>query len=293
MPSISANGLDLEYERLGSGEPVLLIMGLGAQLIHWHDDFCAQLVDRGFEVIRFDNRDVGKSTWLDPLGVPDVRRALVKGFMPGLVAEAPYTLTDMANDAAALLDGLGLASAHVVGVSMGGMIAQTMAIAHPARVRSLVSIMSTPGSRRHSLARPHALKAILSPMPKGREARIERTVETFRVIHARGFPFPEDAIRALATAAYDRGFHPAGFARQFAAILASGSRTRALAHLRVPTTVIHGTLDPLVPPAGGAATAQAIPNARLQWVEGMGHSLPREAWGLIADAIVDNSRRTR
>lgn len=290
MPRAQCNGVELEYEVMGSGEPLLLVMGLGAQLVQWPDGFCERLVERGYMVIRFDNRDIGLSSWLDHLGVPNVRSVVVRGYA-GLPVSSAYTLSDMSDDAVALMDALGLDDAHVVGASMGGMIAQTMAIERPSRVRSLVSIMSSPGNRRYSIAKPHALKALLEPPAKGREAQIESMVEKFRVFNGAKLPFNEAVAREIMTRAYDRGFHPAGFARQLNAIIASGARREQLRAVRCPTTVIHGTDDALVPPGGGAATARAIPNARLQWVDGMGHSLPVVCWGIIVDAIDDNCRR--
>lgn len=207
-----------------------------------------------------------------------------------LPTQAPYTLSDMADDTVGLIDSLGLTGAHLVGVSMGGMIVQTMAIEHPSHVLSMVSIMSSPGNRRY-VAKPHALRALIEPPPREREAQIEALVEKFRLFNGPKLPFNAELARQILTQCYERGFHPAGFTRQFAAIIASGSRSRALRSVRCPTTIIHGTEDALVPPAAGAATARAIPNARLQWIEGMGHSLPQVCWSIMVDAIDDNIRR--
>ncbi len=290
MVKIASNGIELEVERFGQGEPIVLIMGLGSQMIQWHEDFCAELADEGFEVVRFDNRDIGLSTHLDHLGTPNVRRVVARGYL-GLPVRAAYTLTDMALDVAGLIDALGFERAHVVGVSMGGMIAQRLTLDRPDKVRSLTSIMSTTGSRRHGLARPEALKALLAPLPPTLEGRIENAVHIFRVLSGPGFPFDEDAIRDLAARSYARSFHPAGFIRHLCAISAASSREKELRAVRTPTTVIHGTHDPLVPASAGIATARAVPNARLQWIEGMGHSLPRGAWPEIIRSIVDNARR--
>ena len=290
---VKSNGMEIEVEVFGErGPAMVLIMGLGSQLIQWPDDFCAALSDAGYRVIRFDNRDIGLSTHLDHLGVPDVRKVMARGTM-GLPIKAPYSLDDMADDTAGLSEALGFGrDAHIVGVSMGGMIAQTLAIRHPDRVRSLVSIMSTTGSRRHALARPRALKALMAPLPPTREGRVENFVDLFRILNGPVFPFDEDYARDLASRSYERSHHPQGFVRQLAAIAASGNRQEALGGVKAPTTVIHGTLDPLVPPSGGKATARAIPNARLQWVEGMGHAMPRPVWPILIEAIDHNARRS-
>ena len=273
--------VDVAYERIGTGdgEPVLLIMGLGMQMIGWPDDFCADLVGRGFTVARFDNRDTGLSTHFHQAGSPSMLRLFTQ---PG--AAAAYRLTDMADDAVAVLDALGWASAHVVGASMGGMVAQTLAIRHPARLRSLTSIMSTPSPR---IGRPRltALAALSGREVGGREAAAQRMVDTFRIIGSPGFEFDEPWLREIGRRAYDRSHDPAGVRRQLAAIQASGDRRRLLAGVRVPTLVLHGEADPLVRPAGGRATAAAVPGARLVTYRGMGHSLPRELWSTMIDEI--------
>lgn len=277
-------------ESLRSGEPLVLIMGIGAQLIYWPDDFCAALAERGFSVIRFDNRDVGLSTKLEGRRAPPLQ-TMISRMAAGLPVAAPYTLLDMADDVAGLLDHLGIDRAHVVGASMGGMIAQTFAIAHPHRVRSLTSIMSHPGGRRHMLASPRAIRALLMPAPRDRDEAMARAETFYRVVGGRGFPLDIETVRERAGRAYDRCFYPAGFLRQLAAILASGSRREALAFVRVPAAVIHGADDPLILPRGGRATAEALPDARLVVVEGMGHDLPRGAWPQILDAIEGAARR--
>lgn len=290
MPRARANGIELEYESFGrAGDPpLLLVMGLGAQMILWHDEFCGALAERGFHVTRFDNRDVGRSTWLDAAGMPDVLGALTAAGA-GQPIDAPYRLSDMAADAAALLDTLGAGSAHVVGASMGGMIAQTIAIEHPARVRTLTSIMSTTGHPGLPPARPEAMALLMTPMPAERAAQIERSVEAARVIGSPAYPSDPAELRALAERAYDRGINPPGFARQLVAILASGSRRAALAGVRVPTLVIHGDADPLVPVEAGRDTAAAVPGARLLELPGMGHDLPRALWPAVVDAIVEHA----
>src|SRR4051794_22261956 len=260
-------------------------MGLATQMLAWHEDFCAQLARRGLFVIRYDNRDVGRSSRVParpPTTVQILRRER---------SAAPYTLEDMADDGIGLLDHLGIEHAHVVGASMGGMIAQAMAIRHPYRVLSLASIMSTTGARR--VGRP-ALKLypwLLRRSRRGRDAYAERVVALQRVIGSPGFPRDDDEVRALALRAYDRGVDPDGPGRQLAAIVTAADRTTDLARVSVPTVVIHGTADRLVAPSGGRATADAIRDARLLLIEGMGHELPRDAWPQIIEAILQNAAR--
>jgi pimeloyl-ACP methyl ester carboxylesterase len=282
----SANGIELAYDELGdpSGEPMVLIMGLGTQLIHWDEDLCAMLGENGYRVIRFDNRDSGHSTKMEG------GRIAAPAMLLGL-GDPAYRLRDMAADVAGLLDHLEIESAHVVGASMGGMIAQGFAIGHPDRVRSLCSIMSSTGNRRLGLPRWRAFGTLLSAPPRSREAYAERAVKTFKVIGSPAFPFDEDRFRALALAAYDRCFYPRGIARQLHAITSSGDRTRRLRELDVPAVIIHGTSDPLVRPAAGRATAKAIPGSHLCLIEGMGHDLPREVWPRITEQIDRNARR--
>ena len=284
---VSTNGIELCYQSLGdrSGPPLLLVMGLGMQLIHWDLELCEGLAERGFQVIRFDNRDAGLSTKIDA-PVPNVMRA-----MAGLRIEAPYLLSDMADDSFGLLDQLGIERAHVMGVSMGGMIAQTMAIARPERVLSLTSIMSTTGERRAGMPKLRTWSLLMRRAPDRRDAFVEYFVRLLRMIGSPGFPQDEPRIRELAAATFDRNHAPAGTARQLAGILASGDRTPQLRRLRVPTTVIHGTDDPLVPFRGGVATARAIPDAELVAIPGMGHDLPREIWPKLIEAVARNSDR--
>jgi pimeloyl-ACP methyl ester carboxylesterase len=286
MPFLTANGLRIAYEEFGDrrAAPMLLIMGLGAQMILWRDDFCATLAARGFRVIRFDNRDAGQSTWFEAAGMPNIMQiaAAVAAQQP---IEAPYLLRDMAADAAGVLDALDIERAHVVGASMGGMIAQSLAIAHQTRVRSLTSIMSTTGNPTLPPPRAEALGVLLAPPPTTREEAIERGVLVFRTIGSPGFPFDEPEIRSLATLTYERGFNPAGTARQLVAILASGSRVEALRQIAVPTLVVHGREDPLVSFAAGEDTAAAIPGAELMAIDGMGHDMPRPIWPRLIDGI--------
>jgi len=286
MPIARTNGVEIAYETFGppDGRPLLLIMGLAAQMILWDDEFCAALAARGHRVIRFDNRDVGLSTKLDAAGMPDAAAAMQAALLGERIA-APYLLRDLAADAAGLLDALGIPAAHVVGASMGGMIAQTMAINHPASVLSLTSIMSTTGERSLPPARPEAAAVLVLPAPSDRAGNVERAVHIFRTIGSPGFPFDEARVRDLAGRSYDRCFSPAGAARQLVAILASGSRREALAAVTIPTLVIHGRDDPLIPLEAGLDTARAVPGAELLVIDGMGHDLPRGAWPEIVERI--------
>jgi pimeloyl-ACP methyl ester carboxylesterase len=279
--------VELVYESIGdAADPaLLLVMGLGMQLINWDLGFCEGLAERGFHVIRFDNRDAGLSTKIDA-PVPNVLRA-----MAGIPIRTPYLLDDMASDSFGLLDKLGIERAHVTGVSMGGMIAQTMAIRHPERVLSLGSMMSTTGDRRVGTPKLRMWTVLMRRAPQHRDAYIDYFVRVFRLIGSPDYPVDEARIREQAAATYDRCHCPAGTARQFAAILASGSRTAALRRLEVPTVVIHGKKDPLVPFRAGAATARAIPGAKLVAFPGMGHDLPRELWPRFTDALVTNAER--
>ncbi len=277
--------MEIEVEEMGQGEPVLLIMGLGAQLVHWPDGFCEQLAARGFRVIRIDNRDVGLSTKIKAR-VPDLRLLMGKRLLNRAFA-TPYSLLDMADDTAGVLDALELRSAHVVGLSMGGMIAQTLAIMHPQRVRSLTSIMSAAGARRSLLSKPRALSMMLRPGAKSRDEAIDQEVEFFRVCGGlRQHRADEPLVRSIAARAYDRSFHPSGFLRQMAAILAAPDRAPALRFVRAPATVIHGSADPLILPGAGRATAAAIPGARFRLIEDMGHDLAPSTWAPVADEIV-------
>ncbi|SDY81400.1 Pimeloyl-ACP methyl ester carboxylesterase [Amycolatopsis xylanica] len=286
MPRLRSNGLELEYDTFGSpaDPPLVLVMGLGAQMITWDADFCGLLAAEGFHVVRFDNRDIGLSEYLDDLPLPDLQ-----AIAAGDRSTVPYVLADMAADVAGLFDALGFAKAHVVGASMGGMIVQQLAIDHPDRLLSLCSIMSTTGDPTVGQADPAALQALLRPPAAGREASIAQSSDTLRILSSPGFPSTEEFFVAKATRAYDRAYHPAGGARQTAAVIASPDRTAALAGVRVPTLVIHGEADPLVGVSGGKATAAAIPDAELLIVAGMGHDLPRGAWQTLVQAIARNA----
>jgi pimeloyl-ACP methyl ester carboxylesterase len=277
-----ANGIEIAYQEMGDpeGEPLLLIMGLGTQMLGWDEDFCALLAERGFRVIRFDNRDIGHSTMIDSAGVPKRTDMLL-----GRRSTAPYLLRDMAADTVGLMDHLGIDAGHVVGVSMGGMIAQTVAIHHGRRVRSLTSMLSTTGSRWHGVPTWKAFGVLMAKPVPGREAAIQQTVRTFRVIGSPGFEMDEERLRRIAGESYDRSHSAAGIARQLHAITASGDRTPALRRLRVPTLVMHGASDPLVRPAAGRATARAIPGSRMRMFEGMGHDLPEELWPSFVEEI--------
>ncbi|MGY1787638.1 alpha/beta fold hydrolase [Geodermatophilus sp. SYSU D00698] len=277
-----AGDVELAYETFGSpgDPPLLLVMGLATQMIGWPDEFCRMLAARGLYVVRFDNRDIGLSTHLDDAGAPDVL-AVMGGDHSGV----PYRLADMADDTAALLDALGIDSAHVVGASMGGMIAQTLAVRHPDRVRSLTSIMSTTGDPAVGAPAEAAIGVLLAPPATDRESAVQRAVDTYRVIGSPGFEFDEHGLRERAGLSFDRAHNPAGVARQLAAILASPDRTADLARVAVPTLVVHGEHDALIDASGGRATAAAIPGAELLVVDGMGHDLPREVWPQLVDRI--------
>jgi pimeloyl-ACP methyl ester carboxylesterase len=283
-----ANGIELCYQEMGDpeGEPLLLAMGLATQMIAWDEEFCAMLAGRGFRVVRFDNRDIGRSTRISSAGVP---RKL--DMVLGRRATAPYLLRDMAADTLGLMDHLGIDSAHLVGASMGGMIVQSTAIECPERVRSLVSIMSTTGSRRVGHPSYRTFGLLLGRPPREREAAIERVVRTFKTIGSPGYPFEEERIRRIAGRSFDRGHSEAGIARQLHAITASGDRTSGLERLTAPALVIHGKRDVLVNPSGGRATARAIPGARLKMVDGMGHDLPQALWPSFVEEIAANAAR--
>ena len=264
------------------GEPLLLVMGLGAQLVSWPVGFVETLVDRGFRVARFDNRDVGRSTRLDDQPV-DVL-ALMAARSAGESLEVPYTLSAMAADAAGLLDVLGMAPAHVVGASLGGMIVQTMAIEQAAHVRSVTSIMSTTGDPDVGRSSPEASAALLAPPPTTREEAVEAALRAEATWGSPAHPDPDAAV-ARAEREWDRGRYPAGVARQLAAVVASGSRTEALGSVTVPFTVLHGDADTLIEPSGGRRTAEAVPHAVHVEYPGMGHNVPQALWGAIADEI--------
>jgi pimeloyl-ACP methyl ester carboxylesterase len=279
--------IEVAYETFGDpGDPtMLMIMGLGVQMIGWDSEFCELIAERGFHVVRFDNRDVGRSTKV--AGAPaDVMAAFAGDF-----SSARYRLIDMAADAVGLLDVLGADRAHLVGASLGGMIAQTIAIEHPERVLSLTSMMSTTGDRAVGQPHPEAIPPLLTRAPDDREGFAEAAVRAFAVIGSKGVPGQDERVRERARASFDRGYHPEGTGRQLVAIIASGDRTEALRKLDLPTEVIHGTADPLIDVSGGRATAAAIPGAKLELIEGMGHDLPVPFWPRLIDLIVANAER--
>jgi pimeloyl-ACP methyl ester carboxylesterase len=293
MPTTSANGLDLYHDTFGdpTAETVLLVSGLGAQCIGYEVELCEAIAARGFHVVRYDNRDVGLSTHLDH-GPVDVMAAVVAAFA-GEVVHAPYDLSDMAADGMALLDALGVDAAHVVGASMGGMIAQTMAIEHPDRVRSLTSIMSTTGEREYGTPATETLTAlmgIMSPV-EDRAGRIEQGVELARIIGT-DWTFDEAKVRERTATLIDRSYDPEGTSRQMMAILASGSRAEGLATLDLPTVVLHGDRDPLVDISGGRRTAELVPGAELSVLERMGHDLPPQYWDRIVGGVLAATGRS-
>jgi pimeloyl-ACP methyl ester carboxylesterase len=286
--TLAANGIEIAYETFGEvpDPPILLVMGLGSQMLAWPDELCSDLAARGHFVIRFDNRDVGLSTHLRELGSPSPAGALLNRRRP------PYRIEDMADDAAALLQGLGLASAHIVGVSMGGFIAQELVLRNPQRVRSLTLIMTSTGSPLVGLPAPRVLARMARRRPLlDRAAAVEAVVETFRIIGSPAYPLDEERLCAVAGRAYDRCYDPAGYLRQVAAVLAQRDRTQMLRSVRVPSVVIHGLADPLVGVSGGRALARSIPGASFLSIPGMGHDLPRALWPRFAGEISNVASR--
>jgi pimeloyl-ACP methyl ester carboxylesterase len=290
VATASANGLEIAYETFGnrSDPPILFIHGLATQMLGWPDELCSELADRGHFLVRFDNRDVGLSTHLH-----DAPPVELQALLRGDLSSAPYRLSDMASDTVGLMDALGLDSAHLVGASMGGTIAQTVAIEHPHRVRTLTSIMSTTGSPSVGQPSAAAMAAILAPPATDREGAIARTIGAYRVVGSPGFPFDEEGLRDRTGRAFDRAHDPPGVMRQLAAVVASGDRTERLRDVRVPTLVIHGREDPLANVSGGKATADAIPDAELVIYDGMGHDLPRALWPDLLDRITRLCERRR
>jgi len=287
MPVVQSNGITIEYHERGEGEPLLLVMGLGGQLVDWPEGFVDELVEHGFRVISFDNRDSGLSTEFE--GPPPTRRQLAKAIVLRRPMPSHYKLGDMARDAIGVLDALGLDTANVVGMSMGGMIAQEIAIEHPDRVRSLTSIMSTTGNPRVGRPKMRLIRNAMRRKQPTLDNAIELSTQTFRDVC--GPTFDADEFRVLAEKSIARSFRPNGTSRQLAAIIASPDRTDALGRLRVPTLVIHGMLDPLVQPSGGLATARAIPGAKLVMYNDMAHDLPHTRWKEIADEIASIAAR--
>ncbi len=293
MPQVQANGIEIAYETHGdpANPPLLLIMGLGAQLTLWPIELVEALVERGYYVVRHDNRDIGLSSKFSEHGIPNFKRvALMR--MLGLRARLPYRLSDMAADAVALLDALGIDRAHIVGGSMGGMIAQLVAVEHPHKVSTLTSIFSTTGNRRLPPPKKSAMDALLSKPPANAtlEDVIPIGIKVARAIGSPAYPTPEDRLRTRITRDYHRSFFPEGAARQLCAILDDGDRRKRLKQVKAPTLVIHGVDDPLVPVEGGRDTAKAIAGARLLEIPGMGHDLPLELVEQIAEAIAGHAR---
>jgi pimeloyl-ACP methyl ester carboxylesterase len=284
----SVNGIEIVYEAFGEeSDPVMLmVMGLGIQMLGWDEEFCRMLATRGFRVVRYDNRDVGRSTRIEGGPRPDWM-----ALAAGDPSSATYTLSEMADDAVGLLDHLGAETAHMVGASQGGMIAQVVAIREPERVLSLTSIMSTTGNREVGQPHPEGLEALFSPPAPNPEAMADWAVSNWRTIGSPGFPLDEEAIRRRSIESFERGYNPDGVARQLAAVIASPDRTEELGKLRMPTLVIHGADDVLIDVSGGKATAGAIPGAKLIVIPGMGHDLPRALWPQFVDEIVANAER--
>ncbi|MGH7760246.1 MAG: alpha/beta fold hydrolase [Candidatus Dormibacteraceae bacterium] len=288
MPRAVANGIELEYETFGDpgDQPLVLIAGLAAQMISWQESFCELLASRGFFVIRFDNRDCGLSMWMESAGPPDLGAAFRGEGHPA------YQLEDMAGDVAGLLDALGIPDAHLVGASMGGFIAQLVAINHRERVLSLTSIMSGPGGSDEVAPQPEGAAILMALPPATREERIEQAMTTHRTLAGSGDQLDDAVERSRAERSVDRAYHPLGVGRQLVAILAAESRLQRLKHLRVPALVVHGTDDVLVPLANGRLVAGAVPRARFIEVKGMGHDLPERVWSELADAIEELARRS-
>lgn len=287
MAVAKSNGIDIEYDTIGnsSGRPLLLIMGLASQLVAWPMEFCHKLADHGHYVIRFDNRDIGLSTKIEAGGLPDLMQAM-EAFQQGIPVDAPYTLSDMAADTVGLMDALHIESAHVCGQSMGGMIAQVMAIEYPQRTQSLISLESSTGDTTLPTATPAAMKAMMSTPPQDRESYIQYSAGVFRAFAGGSDEYDEELQKEIIGIAYDRLLYPPGFVRQLAAVWASGNRTQALRAISVPALIIHGTHDSLVPLAHGRATADAIAGSRLLEIEGLGHGLAYPAlWDEMVDAI--------
>jgi pimeloyl-ACP methyl ester carboxylesterase len=287
MGRLKSNGIGIEYETFGDAKdaPMLLIMGLGAQMTTWDDDFCKQLSKRGFHVIRFDNRDVGLSDKMDSAGMPDIQAAFAGDPKPA------YSLDDMADDAVGVLDALGISAAHIVGASMGGFITQLVGINHPKRALSLTSIMSHPGGEDAVAPLPEGLEVLIRVPPQDRQSIVENSILTRRVLAGAGNPFDEAKERVNAERAYDRSYYPAGMGRQLVAVLAAKGRLERLSKVKIPTLVIHGLDDVLIPPENGRRVAAAVPGANLLEFEGMGHNIPEPLWPQVFDAIQENARR--
>lgn len=291
---VEANGITLEVEEHGSpqGEPLLLIMGLGMQLIAWHEDFVQMLVDRGFRVIRFDNRDIGLSHSFDHLGLPNLAVEAMKHAM-GWPVRSPYSLGDMAHDTVGLLDALGIAKAHVCGASMGGMVAQQLAARFPTRLKSLTLMMTSSGARRLPGPSLKVRTAMISNPadPRSFDSIVSHYVGIYKLIGSPGFPSDDDWLRQRLSMSVRRSYRPRGTARQLTAIVADGDRTRLLSEIRLPTQIVHGLDDPLVPVAAGKELGRVMRESRLDLIEGMGHDMPVKLWPRFADDIVAAASR--
>ncbi len=289
MSKAKSNGIEIEYETFGkpSSPALLLVAGLGVQLITWNSDFCREIADSGYYVIRFDNRDIGLSTKYSGMSMQDVMKKMFALFV-GKEESVPYSIDDMADDTAGLLDFLNISKAHICGMSMGGFIAQTFAIKYPNRVLSLISIYSHTGKNGAFKPTKEAFEAMIAPAPAERNGYIEHMIKFFQLVYGSGLPFDEDFHRNMAAKSYDRSFSPDGIARQYLAILTQKDRTLALSQLKVPSLIIHGDDDILVPLTGGEATAEAIPDSKLKIIKGMGHAMPNynRWWIEIGEAIL-------
>jgi len=289
--AVLGSGIELVYDTFGNSSeaPLLLIQGLSWQMVMWDEEFCEMLAQRGYFVIRFDNRDIGQSTHMDDAGIPSIAR-IIADLTAGKPVEVPYLLSDMAGDSFGLLDHLGISSVHLAGISMGGMIGQIMALKNPARVRSLTSMSSTTGAPDLPPPTLEALQVISTPPPTDREGFRASFLAMWRIMNGTTFPVDEGRVLRYAEVTFDRGVTLAGVARQIAAINASGSRREALKSLTVPMLVIHGSADPLLRVACGIDTANSVPGAKLKIIDGMGHALPVPVWQEIIDAIADHAR---
>jgi pimeloyl-ACP methyl ester carboxylesterase len=291
MTSVTANGIQIEYETFGntSSPALLLIIGLGSQLLHWQDEFCQKIADSGYYVIRYDNRDVGLSTKFEGLSSEETMEK-VMALLSGQNVSVPYTMEDMANDAVGLLDALGIKKFHICGMSMGGMVAQTLAIAYPSRVLSLISVYSQCGNRPEYVPTEEILEVLMKPAPEDREAYIQYMVNIYKLTYGSGLPFDEDFHRDISARAFDRSFYPEGSGRQYLAMLSQKDRGEDLKKLDVPSLIIQGDDDPLIPIAAGRDIADAIPGAEFIVVKGMGHAVPNlnAYWDDIKDAMLEH-----
>jgi len=296
MATANANGIQIEYDTFGnSSHPALLLVtGIASQLIHWQDEFCQQIADMGFYVIRYDNRDSGLSTKFEGLSSGEIMEK-VMALLSGQKVSVPYTIEDMSSDAVGLLDELNIEKAHICGMSMGGYIAQTYAINNPSRTISLTSIYSHTGNRSEFLPSQEIMEAMMKPIPEDRDGAIEYMVDFFKLIYGSGLPFDEEFHKKIAAQAFDRSFCPEGTGRQYLAIMVQKNRTDELGKLKIPSLIIHGDEDPLVPFAGGKATYEAIPGAEFMVVKGMGHVIPNlnAYWGDIKDTITRHLRKAK